>query len=89
MIVRMATSPLIVYVRRGARPHYNRISKRAGATSKGKRIGVTGLARSPFRVEVILYLTIGVLLTVVFVAYVLGMLTAFLLVIQAMLRYKK
>lgn len=34
-------------------------------------------------------LTWGVLVVVVFVAYLLGMLTAFLLVIQAMLRYKK
>jgi hypothetical protein len=34
-------------------------------------------------------LTLGVFAVVVFVAFVLGMLTAFLLVIQAMLRLKK
>jgi hypothetical protein len=37
--------------------------------------------------EEIVYLTLGMVLGVIFVAYVLGMLTAFLLVIQAMLRY--
>lgn len=36
-----------------------------------------------------MYLTLGVLVALVLVAYLLGMLTAFLLVIQAMLRYKK
>lgn len=41
------------------------------------------------RKEATMTLTLGVLAVIVVVAYMLGMLTAFLLVIQAMLRLKK
>lgn len=65
------------------------IQSRYGATSSGNGQRQVVLHGPLSCTEVIVYLTLGVLLGVIFVAYVMGMLTAFLLVIQAMLRYKK